>query len=172
MNIAVTDACIFIDLFLLEIHAEFFDLPYSIHTTHDVLGELNEEQQLLLRDFISSEKLTVHNLDQNQRLELLSQDFPRSLSDPDRTVFFIAQQLNAMVLSSDKALRNWAKVKDLDYHGILWVLETLVNQDTLSRALGMEKLVVLFQVNPTMAGSKEVLKKVEELKQSWRIEFL
>lgn len=167
MNIAVTDACIFIDLFLLELHAEFFILPYSIHTTLDVFGELNEEQQQLLQDFISSEKLIVHNLDYDQRIALALEEFPKSLSEPDKTVFFVAKRLDAMVLSSDKALRNWAKIKKLDYHGILWILETLVTIGVLSYEEGKEKLNLLFKVNHTMAGSKEVKRKVEELRLNW-----
>lgn len=168
MHIAVTDACIFIDVFLLGIEDVFFGLPYQMHTTVDVLGELYPDQQEALSPYIHDGKLTVHNLTGEQFAEIINAPFPKSLSPADRTVFFIAQKLNAMVLSSDKVLRNWAKKKNLEYHGILWVLETLVNTNILSKEQGLEKLDILFRENPTMAGSKEVVKKTGELRVKWQ----
>lgn len=40
MLIAVTDACIFIDLIELKITAPFFKLDIEVHTTIDVWNEL------------------------------------------------------------------------------------------------------------------------------------
>lgn len=40
MKIAVTDACIFIDIIELGLSGHFFNLPFKIHTTLDVLNEL------------------------------------------------------------------------------------------------------------------------------------
>jgi hypothetical protein len=168
MDIAITDACIFIDVFLLGIEEEFFHLPCRLHTTVDVLGELNPEQNQVLRPFIEQGLLIKHNLSAQQQEQLIKIPFPKSLSPADRSVFLIAAELNAMVLSSDKVLRNWAKKQKLEYHGILWVLETLVNSEVLSKEAGLQKLELLFQVNPTMAGSREVVKKVEELINKWR----
>ncbi len=40
MRLAVTDACIFIDLIELHITSEFFALPIEFHTSLDVFNEL------------------------------------------------------------------------------------------------------------------------------------
>ncbi len=168
MHIAVTDACIFIDVFLLGIEDAFFGLPYQLHTAVDVLGELFPEQREALSPYMANGKLTVHNLTEEQSAEIIKAPFPKSLSPADRTVFFIAQNLKAMVLSSDKVLRNWAKKEKLEYHGILWIIETLVNTNIITKVQGLEKLDLLFRINPTMAGSKEVVKKTGELKAEWR----
>jgi len=48
MRIAVTDACIFIDLIDLNLLDELCCLPMVIYTTIDVLHELNSEQQKLI----------------------------------------------------------------------------------------------------------------------------
>ena len=48
MRIAVTDACIFIDLLELAITSPFFGLDLGVHTTIDVMGELHQEQQEIL----------------------------------------------------------------------------------------------------------------------------
>lgn len=55
MNIAITDANIFIDLFELEILALLFDLDLSIHTTQEVFLECDEEQREQLTSFIKNE---------------------------------------------------------------------------------------------------------------------
>jgi hypothetical protein len=45
MKIAVTDACIFIDLYDLQLTAQFFSLNIEVHTSIDVIKELYENQQ-------------------------------------------------------------------------------------------------------------------------------
>jgi predicted nucleic acid-binding protein len=167
MTIAVTDACIFIDLILLELHAQFFELEFDMHTTIDVLAELNNDQRQLLEPFIADRKLTAHNLSAQQRQELQQNDYPKSLSYPDCSVLYLASQIGAMVLSSDKVMRNWAKRMSMEYHGILWVIEEMVATKQLSHTEGIGKLDQLMKTNPTMAGSKEVNKKVRELISIW-----
>lgn len=51
MKIAITDACIFIDIIELRLTSEFFSLPIEIHTSPDVYYELNPVQQDLLKAY-------------------------------------------------------------------------------------------------------------------------
>lgn len=44
LKIAVTDACIFIDLFDIDLITSFFGLELEVHTTSGVYFELNNEQ--------------------------------------------------------------------------------------------------------------------------------
>ena len=44
MKIAVTDACIFIDLCEVELTAPFFALHMEVHTSLDVFNEIYPEQ--------------------------------------------------------------------------------------------------------------------------------
>lgn len=169
MDIAVADACIFIDLFMLELHHQFFEMPLTFHTTYDVYGELNEDQQRWLDKFHEEGKLQIHILGHESRLQITELNLPRSLSEPDRTVLHVALELNAMVLSSDKVIRNCAKRLRLDYHGILWIIEELVNREMISRDNGLNRLDTLLAINPTMPGSKEVMKKVKELRLNWGV---
>ena len=67
MQIAVTDACIFIDLLDLKITQQFFNLDLEIHTTYEVWDELNEDQQEILKAYRSVEKLTVHILEPEEK---------------------------------------------------------------------------------------------------------
>ena len=90
MKIAVTDACIFIDILDLKLIRQFFTLPLEIHTTVDVLNELYENQEETLRVYESVGKLVVHNLTSEERQEILNTDYPKSLSMADKSVLLIA----------------------------------------------------------------------------------
>lgn len=52
MKIAITDACIFIDLHDLDLTTAFFSLNFEIHTSLDVFNELYLAQQQPLTEFI------------------------------------------------------------------------------------------------------------------------
>jgi len=77
--IAVTDACIFIDLHDLELTDSFFNLDFEIHTTTAVLYELYNEQQQILRAYQSVNRLTIHNLQEQDFIEIHLQEYPKSL---------------------------------------------------------------------------------------------
>ncbi|WP_431215516.1 hypothetical protein ACQ86N_12975 [Puia sp. P3] len=109
MRIAITDACIFIDLYELDLTASFFLLSLDLHTSLDVFNELYPHQQQLLKAYQSVNKLTVHNLSMQDRQQIANSPYPKSLSFNDKTVLYLAERLNAIVISSDKAVRNFAK---------------------------------------------------------------
>lgn len=62
LKVAVTDACIFIDLYDLGLLASFFKLEIEIHTTFSVYFELYSEQQQVLKAYQSVDRLFIHNL--------------------------------------------------------------------------------------------------------------
>jgi hypothetical protein len=51
MKLAVTDACIFIDLIELQLTAHFFKLQIEIHTSLDVFNELFDNQKEILKAY-------------------------------------------------------------------------------------------------------------------------
>ena len=104
MKLAITDACIFIDIYELQLTTEFFSLDIEVHTSYDVFVEVHEHQKELLKAFQKMGKFTLHNISEKDRKEIYSTDYPKSLSDTDKTVLHLAQKLNAMVLSSDKTV--------------------------------------------------------------------
>ncbi|MEO7313945.1 MAG: hypothetical protein ABIW47_02085, partial [Ginsengibacter sp.] len=126
IKIAVTDACIFIDLYDLCLINSFFDLELEIHTTTSVYFELYEEQQQVLKAYQSVNKLIVHNLSESDFLQIHSESFPKSLSETDKSVLYVANKINACILSSDKTVRNCAKNKAIEYHGMIWIFDKLV----------------------------------------------
>ena len=79
IKIAVTDACIFIDLIDLEIINLLFKLDFDIHTTSAVFYELYPEQQEILKKHQTDKNLTNHNLKQGDLVEISETSYPKSL---------------------------------------------------------------------------------------------
>lgn len=147
MKLAVTDACIFIDLIELRLTSEFFTLPIEIHTSLDVFNELYSEQKEILKAYRSVGKLSIHNLSSEEKNQLKEEKFPKSLSENDKTVIFLADKLNATVISSDKAVRNYARSKVIEYHGMLWIFDNLVDFKLISPPIAITKIDKLFSKN-------------------------
>ncbi|NDK57370.1 PIN domain-containing protein [Pontibacter fetidus] len=161
MKVAVTDACIFIDIIELKLASQFFNLPIELHTTIDVYNELYPEQQELLKAYQSGGKLFLYNISEDERKEILEEGFPRALSDNDKTVLFLAAKIDAFVLSSDKAVRNYARKKVIEYHGLLWIFDQLIAEKHLQpyeAAAKLKELMgknIIYQYNNTLAAEIE-----------------
>lgn len=167
MKIAVTDACIFIDLYDLRLNQAFFRLDLEIHTTVDVLNELFPEQQKALQFFQSSGRLTIHSIDPTERLKILHTPFPRSLSDPDKTVIYLATKINAIILSSDKVVRHYGKIQSIPYHGMLWIFDQLVDSGILIPSVAIEKILVLINSNRFYQQSVELRVQMDARVKKW-----
>ncbi|MCR9080958.1 MAG: hypothetical protein NXH89_00945 [Cyclobacteriaceae bacterium] len=154
MRVAVTDACIFIDL--------------ELHTTVAVINELYPEQKQILEAYESVGKLYVHNLKDNDFQEMRLIAFPRGLSQEDRSVIYLAKKLGgAIVISSDKLVRDFAGKLNLPYHGIFWIWDQLVTTglipkpEALDVLKKMPKINLLYQV---AAMKKEIERRISYLK--------
>ena len=147
MKLAVTDACIFIDLIELQLTSEFFCLPIEIHTSLDVFNELYSEQKEILKAYHSVGRLSIHNLSSQERNQMQEEKLPRSLSDTDKTVLFLAEKLNATVISSDKAVRNYAKSKAIITHRMLWIFDQLIEFNFINPTDCIVKINNLFSIN-------------------------
>lgn len=167
MKIAVTDACIFIDLIELDLISDFFQLDLELHTTVEVLNELYTNQKQVLATYQKVGKLSVHNLDEVDFSRIDKLPFPRGLSPEDKSVIFIALNLeNGTVISSDKLVRKCAQELDLDCHGLLWVFDLLVGQKICSRSSASASLKKLITMNTMYAGPK-MKRKIEEMIRGW-----
>lgn len=168
MKIAITDACIFIDLHELELTSELFSLNLEIHTSTDVYNELHSHQREVLKAFISISKLTVHRISEEERLVIFNSKLPKSLSETDKTVLFLAAKLKAFVLSSDKTVRKSAKSQCIDYHGMLWILDQLVDKSILTKTQALEKLQYLISVNMIYQNNMELVIELEKRVRLWK----
>jgi len=167
IRVAVTDACIFIDLYDLGLVAPFFNLKIEIHTTFAVYFELHPEQQQVLKAYQSVNRLFVHNLQEQDFIEIYSEEYPKSISETDKSVLHIANKLNACVLSSDKALRNCAKNKDIEYHGMIWIFDKLVETAALTPKEAAVKLKQLMATNFIFQNNHHLVTEIEKRLKNW-----
>lgn len=167
MKLAVTDACIFIDLIELQLTSEFFSLTIEIHTSLDVYNELYSEQKELLKAYQSVGKLYIHKIESEERVKIQQENFPRSLSENDKTVIYLAEKLQALVLSSDKAVRNYSRSKAIEYHGMLWIFDKLIEAKLLSGADAILKIDELVSGNIAYQNNAELNSEIERRKKAW-----
>lgn len=168
LKIAVTDANIFIDLYELGLTNMFFNLELEIHTSSSVLFELYSEQQQILKAYESVGKLNVHNLQEQDFIDIYTEEYPKSLSEADKSVLHIANKINASVLSSDKTLRNCAKNKNIECHGIIWILDKLVETNILNEKEAKNKLIQLTSVNFIFKNNQKLAEEIEKRLKSWK----
>lgn len=167
LKIAVTDACIFIDLYDLGLVSSFFKLEIEIHTTSSVYFELYAEQQQVLKAYQSVDRLIIHNLKEEDFLQIHSASYPKSLSETDKSVLHIANKLGACVLSSDKTVRNWAKNKDIEYHGMIWIFDRLVEADILTKKEAATKLKELVATNFIFQNNQSLVAEIQKRLKLW-----
>lgn len=167
MKLAITDACIFIELHLLRLHAPFFKMNVEIHTSVDVFNELYPEQQELLKAYEVNQKLFIHSLTETDRKTVMNTSYPAALSENDKSVLYIALKLEAMVLSSDKAVRKQAKKQASEVHGMFWILDRLVENGLLSKVDAIVKLRQMMNGNVIYQNNIQLLKEFAIRIKTW-----
>jgi predicted nucleic acid-binding protein len=167
MKLAVTDACIFIELYNLRLTSEFFKLDIEVHTSIDVFNELYDEQQDLLLAYQDNGKLRMHSLTEEDRVVILKTKYSAGLSENDKTVLHIAVQNEALVLSSDKAVRKHAKKLSIEYHGMLWIFDRLVELSLVSKTDAVLKLKQMMTANIIYQNNMELLKEMHVRIVKW-----
>lgn len=167
MKIAVTDACIFIDLIELRLLVQFFSLDLEIHTSIDVFNELDSDQQELLKDYISVNKLFVHNISSSEWNEIFKMNLPNSLTNSDKSVIFLSKKLSATVISSDKKVRYHSKQNAIPYHGILWIFDELVKYNLITKPGATVKIKLLVKQNLFYQNNAELASEIEKRILLW-----
>lgn len=166
-KVAITDACIFIDLYELKLLTHFFEMELEVHTTINVMNELITEQRQHLQVYHSVKKLTVHVAGEVDHKIIRLNNYPRSLSESDCSVLYFAEKHNAILLSSDKVVRNTAKKRLIDYHGMLWIFDRLVAAGLLSPGDACTKLQHLIQSNIVFQNNRELVAEMEKRLREW-----
>ena len=167
MKIAVTDTCIFIDLFQIQLVSSFFKLNIEVHSTHAVIRELETNQKEILEAFISIDKLLIHRLEEEDRIKIFETKYPNSLSETDKSVIHIAKKHNAILVSSDKVVRNYAKQNSIEYHGILWIFDKLLEMQIIPSILAVEKLNALTTNNFFYQNNNELMSEIQKRIDLW-----
>lgn len=164
MRISITDANIFIDLIHIGLLESFFDLEFDFHTTNEVILELRPDQQSMILKIVEAKKLKIIKLTEEEHEKLENENFgTKKLSLADKTVFYVAKKINAIILTGDNLLRNLSIKNNFEVHGSIWVLDSLVSKQILNPKDAEQKLTELMAYNPRLPKN-ECFKKLEE----WR----
>lgn len=145
MKIAITDANIFIDLIYVELIDDLFGIEVEIHTTINVVDELNTKQQHVLQKFTKKAVLTIHSQEGLNVPKGIKSN--RSLSDSDKSVFGLAIQLDAFILTGDRVIRQVSGFQKIEVHGILWLFDQFLEKKLISKKNAIQHLKALMAYN-------------------------
>lgn len=132
-KIAIHDANILIDLLSVGLFDHCLALKFQFTTTNIILDELNADQIAQINPHIKAGIFGLIEITGNELLEIqiISQEDTK-LSEQDWSALYYAQKLGAILITGDKRMRNLAKNKLVDYHGILWLMDQMVEADIIS----------------------------------------
>ena len=148
MKVAVTDANIFIDLIFLDLIDHLFKLDVELYTTREVVEELNESQQKIVRHYQSNNRLGVLIIEEIELISQLPKHIPiNKLSFADLTVFHFATKMNVGILTGDSFLRKISEKQGLHVHGIIWVFDKMIELELISTINAASKLEDLLNFN-------------------------
>jgi len=147
MKLAVTDANIFIDLIKLQMLALLFTIGMEIHTTQEIVDQLNDDQLVDLIKFIDCHYLHVHFLSALQLEEVVDLKAPRALEFADKSVVWLSLHLRAAVLTGDGPLRRFCQSKHLEVRGIIWLFDIMVEKGLVNPQFAAAKMESLLGFN-------------------------
>lgn len=127
----VLDTSVCIDLYWGGLVQVFLDLPFDFTIPDFTYIELTEPHDLAT--VWNKIKVSPLTGDQISRVYVLKQDKRcRRLTINDLAAFVLAKDLHAVLLCNDQDLRRLAEREKVSCHGILWLLDILVNSSRIS----------------------------------------
>lgn len=143
MTVIVQDASILIDLAEAALLEAWFSLGIETLTTSLVWREVNRRsQKSKLKKFTKIEKLEIIsiNAETMTAVVVLKHSLPENLTLSDASVLHLAQQRQGVLLTGDDLLRKAAAEHNLAVHGLLWVLDQLVEKRAITPAAAVAAL--------------------------------
>ncbi|MEJ7694026.1 MAG: hypothetical protein WKF69_13500, partial [Daejeonella sp.] len=80
----------------------------------------------------------------------------------------LAGKLGAMILGSDKPVRKQAKKCEIEYHGMFWIFDSLVESKLMPQIQAIEKLKMMVKSNIIYQNSIELNKEMEARFERWK----
>lgn len=165
-KIVISDSNIFIDLVDTGLTDSFFALPFEIHTTTYILDELLKiEQRAAIEKFIANGQLHITSLEGELFIDLLLlyNSAGSNLSVNDCSVWLLASLKEGSLLTGDRNLRRKAVQSGIEVHGILYVIDKMVEHAVITTAVARSALEFLGAHNSRLPKS-EIDKRLEQWK--------
>lgn len=148
MTVAVVDANILIDLIHINLLDPLFRMGIQIHTTLQIIDELNDLQQVSILEFAKIKKIKIHHLDGIHVPPIIGNNL--RMSESDKSIFSLAIRMKALILSGDAVIRRYSELQGMEVHGILWLLDRFLDQSMITRNTAVNKLNDLMSWNQRM----------------------
>lgn len=160
MDIVVSDTNILIDLAKANLLYEFFKLPIRITTIDLVVAEIKSEQEAI-EQVIRDGLLRVKKFDEGELLEMISfhGTFRGNVSLTDTTAIHYAIELNAVLFTGDRIMREQAQHRGVVVKGLLFVFDELVKNGVISKECAADRLEGLILQNkrlPLVESKKRI----------------
>lgn len=145
MKIAVQDANVLIDLELAGLFDLWFQAGIETHTTDLIRAELEKGGHAQALAYFESGHVCEHLLSFEEIMAVseLEREIGSKAKFNDCSVIFLAQKLDAMLISGDKPLRKAGKERRIEVHGTLWIFDLLVERKLLPSGIAASKLEYL-----------------------------
>ena len=171
MRITISDACIFLDLLSLGLIKEFFDLEMECHVPFEIVNELNTDEQKAIESYCGQGIIRVHHCDQSDWHAIISKKYPNTISLNDKISLHISDKLDALLLSTDSLVRNIAKKRSIEYHGILWIIDRLLESAKIDKERAVASLTQLMRTNRFYNQNQEFITELKKRAFEWKASF-
>lgn len=148
MRIAVKDANVFIDLESMGILDLWFQLGHETITSSYVVIELEDGGHANALASIRAGQVREAEIsgEEMEEFDAFRSELECSgLSATDASVLFLAIREKAILLSGDKQLRKQARLRTVQVHGTLWIMDQLVAEGILVAAVAADRLEALIR---------------------------
>lgn len=146
-HIIIKDACILFDLIDLDLIDHFFEMDFIVLTTQAVIDEITDPRHSEI--VIKHIDLGNISIDQFSNdgfiIDLYSEH--KGLSLTDCSVIDLASRTGGILLSSDGSVRKISKKHNIDVHGLIWVVEILIESAVISQRKAIETLLRYLDIN-------------------------
>lgn len=146
MNVVVTDANVLIFLSRLDLMGSFAGMDFEIHTTDFIVdeyykGRKKDKELKNIDGYIKSGRLTIHEYGYDELMEIYKQK--KGLSPSDCSVFKLSSDLDAVLLTGDKTLKLFAEKSAIEVHGIIWLIDEMLEHGVIGKIEYRKKLAEL-----------------------------
>lgn len=149
MRVAVKDANVFIDMEIAGLLDLWFQLDIETHTTVFIEEELRKGGHSQVLAHFESGMIVRHSLafEEIAEVDALRGEISAAASFNDCSVLWLAERLQAALLTGDGALRRSGRARSVEVRGTLWVFDRLVEAGLLAPSSAAVKLQTLIDAN-------------------------
>jgi predicted nucleic acid-binding protein len=167
MNLLISDTCILIDLYNGNLLDKIMQFPYKLGIPDAILSDAFSDEVELGEpgsEEILGAGFEVYSLESEELVEVfrLNGKYSRpSLIDIFGLV--LAKKHGAILLTGDKKLREAAQSEGVEFKGILWILDELIEHSIINKETATDSLQEILDKGAYLPKT-ECLKRFEQWK--------